>query len=177
MEPSSVMFKRSITIIAILLFFILTAWLFLQAMKPEALPIGSPLPELQYESASAIESIQSDHRPFIVIWFHEDCDHCVYQLKSIEKHISDFKRIQLYLLTSDDSFVKKRRERLYPRLSSEYTVHWGFMENSLFKKYFGSTARPALYFFNRDGKLVHKITGEMKMSGIMKIINEIKICP
>jgi len=169
------MYKHSITIIAILLFSILTAWLFIQAMKPEALPIGSPLPDLQYESISGIESIQSDHRPFIVLWFHEDCEHCIYQLKLLEKHIGDFKGFNLYLLTSDKSFVPKRRERLYPRLSSEYAVHWGFMANSHFKRLFGSTARPSMYFFDRDGKLVQKITGEMKIVGILKIIDSMNI--
>ena len=175
MKPSSTMFKRSLTIIIILLFSILTAWLFIQAMQPEALPIGSPLPDIQYESSTGIESIRSHDSPLMVVWFHEDCDHCVYQLKLIEKHLENFKGIDLYLLTSDKSFIPKRRERLYPRLSSEYAVHWGFMANTHFKKLFGSTARPAIFFFNRNKKLYHKIKGEMKISGIMKIIDSMKI--
>lgn len=169
------MFKRFLTITTILFLSFLTAWFFIQAMKPETLPVGSTLPDLQYESSTGIESIHPDHRPFIVLWFHEDCDHCIYQMKLLDKYIDELKGIHLYLLTSDRSFIINRRERLYPRLSSEYSVHWGFMTNSHFKKLFGSTARPTMYFFDREGYFFQKITGEMKISGILKIIDSMRL--
>ena len=106
----------------------------------------------------------------IVMLFHRNCDHCVYQLNQFNDHLNEFTGIIFSLLTTDKRFLKNDSMQNWPALALAENIRWGQVKGDVFKKLFGSVAYPGIYIFDQRGKLAYKIHGEVKLAKIMKII-------
>ena len=101
--------KRIFSIIFMLIFGYLIGWLFMQAMKPEVLPVGSSLPELEYHDSRGTKTLKHfrDLNTIIVL-FNSKCEHCRYQLKQFNENIARFVDAKLFFLTKEQHFFTKK---------------------------------------------------------------------
>lgn len=148
-------------IIGLALFFIL------ETTKPELLPPGSTMPEIQYldKNGSHVLQIELKNKS-IIMFFSLDCDHCLYQLSQFQRHIDELGDMNLILLTPDKNVFINHCLSQFDILLQRKNVTLGIVEKNIFKTKFGSTALPILFCFNSSGQLIKKFKGETKFRKI-----------
>jgi hypothetical protein len=157
-----------------LIFVSLIVGLGIQLLKPDVLPLGSAMPEIEFYSCDSILRLKPDSTiNTLVVYFHNKCKYCRYQLKLFNDHINDFKDLKLYLLTREKELFKNQEPKKWPALSGAKNVFWGIVDRNLFVSGFGSGLTPSLYFFDKDGMLYNKIRGEVRFEKIASLKNVI----
>jgi thioredoxin-related protein len=161
--------KRIFSTIFILIFVFLIGWLFMRALKPDVLPIGSSLPELEYNDSTEIKILKHANNLYtIIVIFNRSCEHCQYQLKQFNKNMDKFVDTQLFLFTTEQSFFTKEYIEQFDILAQAENVNWGIVNKKQFKKKFGSMVLPTIFLFNKPGKLINKIRGEVRIEKILE---------
>ena len=163
--------KKIVSILFALTVCALMGWLFYEATRPEILPVGSDMPALEYTTPNGNNVLKPDSaKVTIVVLFHRNCDHCVYQLNQFNVHLQNFTKIKIILLTTDKHFFNNNAMENWPALARARNIDWGQVKKDSFRKLFGSVTYPGIYIFDRNGKLGYKIHGEVKIAKIIKII-------
>ena len=150
------------------LIFVIIGWLFLQARKPEALPIGSLMPNIGFITSNSSDSLGWDgiHKTIVVI-FSPDCDHCKFQLKRFDNNIEELTNVRIFLLTTDEDFFSGNDIHLWPALESSSNVKWGIVKRGEIKQNFGRLALPSIFLFDENGALLYKIKGEVMLRVVL----------
>ena len=107
----------------------------------------------------------------VIIWFHPDCEHCLYQLTQINDHIHLLKGVRFFFFTAEKNFPAAQHLGLWPRLTSSAFVHFGIVDKENFSAVFGRIVTPTMFIFNREGKLEEKLYGEVKIGKIQRLIS------
>lgn len=150
---------------------LLTA-LILNTQNAEKLAQGANLPLLSYEGNMGEVKIERDStKKTVIIWFHPDCEHCLYQLHVIDQHLIAFTAARFFFLTDDYKFPQDRHLGKWPNLTSSENVRFGIINQGLFNSHFGPVVKPSIFIFNREGKLTNKVFGEVKKEKLMELIN------
>jgi hypothetical protein len=144
------------------------SWLVYEIAKPEILPIGSRMPQLEYMTSNGRDSLKADGSKItLIVLFHTNCKHCIYQLKQFAHHFDQFAdQIIIFLTTEQNFFASKGRED-WPNIQHANNTRWGVVEKRHLKESFGNPVYPGIFIFNTKGELVYKIFGEVKL-GIIK---------
>ena len=151
--------------------------LILNTQNTEELTQGSNLPLLSYEGNMGEVKIEKDStKSTVIIWFHPDCEHCLYQLHIIDQDLSVFNQTRFFFFTDDKKFPSDRHLGKWTNLTSTTNVRFGIIDQGLFSDHFGPVVKPSLFIFNREGKLTNKVFGEVKTEKLIELIN-IKIVP
>ena len=161
--------KRIFSIIFLLIFGYLIGWLFVQALQPEVLPVGSSLPKFEYSDSirkKTLMHIKSQN--IILVLFNRGCEHCQYQLKQFNKNMDKFVDTQLILFTTEQNFFTKGYIEQFDILAQAENVNWGIVNKKEFKSKFGSMVLPSIFLFDKSGKLINKIRGEVKIDKIIE---------
>jgi hypothetical protein len=111
----------------------------------------------------------------VIVWFHPDCEHCIYQLDIINYNLSLFNETKFYFLTDEIIFPQKRHLGKWTTLTSANNVQFGIIRLDIFKKYFGSVVKPSTFIFDQRGKLINKILGEVKIQKLLELTNTILV--
>lgn len=166
-------FQKVFIVFFMMVFLGLIGWLFLQALRPEIFPVGSMMPELKYQNPEGTHILKRDTRQnTMIVLFHQQCDHCRYQLEQFNDHFNDFIGAKIFIFTTEQQFFKDSNLNQWPRLSNSGNVFWGIVDRTEFKNKFGSTATPSIFFFNESGTLYHKIQGERRIEKILEILQD-----
>jgi hypothetical protein len=164
MKKKSIYYASSISIgILIALLFNLKKSVIIQ---PDAL-----LPDLTYEGKMGTELIERDStKNTVVVWFHPDCEHCIYQLSLINDHIQLLGGARFFFLTAAKNFPASIHLGLWPALTSAEQVRFGILDEEKFTASFGRVVTPTIFIFNRQGRLKEKLFGEVKIDKIKNLI-------
>ncbi len=163
--------KKIFISLFMIIFLGLIICLFIVGSRPEVLPLGSMMPQMMYRDSISTRSVTSDRiHPTIIVLFHLKCEHCIYQLKSLENRISDFSETRIYLFTVDHHFFTIKGDDRFPFLKSSSNVIWGVVDADIFRRFYGGLAMPSMYFFNKSGALTNKIRGEVRVERIMEFL-------
>jgi len=108
----------------------------------------------------------------VLIWFHPECEHCRYQLNTINNHIERLPTTRLIFLTDERTFFSNNYRFHWPNLINSSHVLFGIIDRSRFIDEFGPVLIPSLLFFNREGILKEKLLGEVKIAKIVKLIQK-----
>jgi len=161
--------KRFLITVCMVIFLGLICWLIIKAIKPEILPKGAPIPELKYFDAKGVQILKPDSaKNTIVIFFHLECDHCMYQMDQFNSHLDEFININLIFLTTDSKQLKNNNIEQWHNITGAKNVQWGIVDKDEFKQSFGSIATPTMFLFNKSGQLSDKFRGEVKLERIIK---------
>ena len=164
--------KRIFSTIFILIFVFLIGWLFMQSLKPEALPVGSLMPDLDYQDTTGTYILKNDStQNTIIVLFERNCEHCQYQLNQFNEHLNKFVNTRLVLLTTEQDFFNENYLEQFEILTQAENVHWGIVNKKQFKKKFGSMVLPTIFLFNKPGKLINKIRGEVRIEKIVTTLD------
>jgi len=137
---------------------------------------GTKMPELMFEGKMGNERLIHDSTmTMVIIWFHPDCEHCLYQLTQINAHIDLLRDTKFFFLTAEKDFPSTRHLGLWPNLTSADHVRFGVLDKESFKASFGKVITPTTFIFNKQGKLVEKIFGEVKIQKIQYLLDGMKI--
>ncbi len=167
------MVKRIMSWLFFLVFVAAFVWLLYETFRPEVLPVGSEMPELEYLSRNGKVHLKTDNgRVTLVMIFHPDCEHCEELLKQISGHSNELASMSFIFLTTDQNFFVNDQIKAWPVLSQLNNVDWGTVERSHFIDLFGPFAYPISYIFSPSGKLSHKISGKVKMEKLLSIIQD-----
>lgn len=168
------MLRKMIASFFLFLFLSLTGFLIYSALQPEKLPVGASLPPLQYLAATGIETLKPDSsRQALVLYFHNDCQYCQYELGLLNDNLPRFDQTRLYLLTPETDFFSAKKMRSWSNLTSP-AVSWGIVDGKKFKEKFGGKGFPSTYIFDNEGFLKAKTFGEAKLE---KLLSELRKNP
>jgi len=168
--------KKVFAITFIVLFVTAVVWLVIEGSKPEALPLGSKLPEIEFESFDGIRIIKSDtlHKT-VVMFFSKKCPHCKYELNVLNENAGKIKGTNFYLITLDkDIFTNGFTDR-YLKLRVSENIKFGVVKKDEYKNKYGTIVTPAFFFFDKNGMLFSKLKGETKLERILDEINKVSV--
>ncbi len=85
-----VMLRRYFAVLGLAIFLGGVAWIVRAALEPEALPIGTRMPLMTYETSTdpQLPRPNSAMRTLVVL-FEPDCEHCQAELNAFEQHIQE----------------------------------------------------------------------------------------
>jgi len=165
--------KRIVAITFMLIFAVAVVWLVIEGSRPEVLPLGSKLPEIEYSGFSGVQKLKADNiHKTVVMFFSEDCSHCKYELNVLNNNLQKLKRVNIYLITIEKDVLKNGFIDNYQNLKKADNVTFGIVKKEEYKSKLGILSHPVLYFFNEKAKLTSKIKGETKIERILQEINK-----
>ena len=148
--------------------------LMIQLKKNEIMKPGARMPQLTFEGKMGKEYLINDYKtPTVIIWFHPDCAHCLYQLTEINDHLHLLGETKFFFLTADRNFPANKHVGLWPNLTSTNQVRFGILDKERFTTSFGKVVTPTTYIFNKQGNLEKKLLGEVKIGKIHRIIQNL----
>jgi peroxiredoxin len=107
----------------------------------------------------------------IIVLFERKCEHCQYQLKQFNAHLNEFDDTKIFLLTTEQDFFNKNYLDQFDILAQAENVNWGIIDKKQFKGIFGSMVLPSIFLFNKPGKLINKIRGEVRIEKIVTTLD------
>lgn len=168
--------KRIIAITFTVLFIATVVWLIIEGSRPEALPIGSKIPEIKYVGFNEVAVIKSDslHKT-VVMFFSEKCPHCEYELSVLNKNVGKIKEANFYLITLDKDILTNGFTDKYPELKEAGNIKFGVVNKEDYRNKYGAMVTPSFYFFDENGTLFTKLKGETKIGRILNEINKVSV--
>jgi len=161
--------KKIIAISLIVLLATAVVWMVIEGSSPEVLPLGSKLPEIEYSGFSGVQKLKADNvHKTVVMFFSEECSHCIYELNLLNNNLQKLKRVNVYLITIEKDVLKNGFIDNYQNLKKADNVTFGIVKKEEYKSKLGIMSHPVLYFFNEKGKLTSKIKGETKIEKIIE---------
>lgn len=165
--------KKALAITFIALFIFAVVWLVIEGSRPEVLPIGSKLPEIEYTGFNGVQKLKANNlHKTVVIFFSEECPHCKYELNVLNENAGKIKGTNFYLITPDKDIFTNGFTEKYPALKKAENIKFGVVKKEDYADKFGTMVTPVFYFFNTKGKLTAKIKGETKIELILKKIKD-----
>jgi peroxiredoxin len=153
----------------------LTVALMIHGNRHKRMNPGTKIPELIFEGKMGKENLTNDDdKTTVIIWFHPDCEHCLYQLTQINAFIDLLSNTKFFFLTAERKFPSTRHLGLWPNLTTAEHVRFGVLEKERFMASFGKVTTPTTFIFNKRGILVEKIFGEVKFQKIRRVLESIK---
>ena len=166
------MLKRIISGSVIFFMLCIMSYFVIQALKPEKLPIGSKMPEVVYQALNEKKILTPNDSTFtFIMYFDQNCKHCRYMLKVLNKFYDKLKNVRLILLTSDEKFMETRGPRFWANLYPAPNVIWGIIDREQYARQFGRIVTPSLFIFDQTGHLIWKRKGEIRIEKIVEVIN------
>ncbi len=163
--------KKVFAITFIVLFVTAVVWLVIEGSKPEALPLGSKLPEIEYTGLNGVQKLYADNvHKTVVIFFSEQCSHCKYELNVLNENAEKIKGTNFYLITLDKDIITNGFTDKYPALKEAVNITFGTVKKEDYENNYGAMVTPALFFFNKEGVLTTKLKGETKIDRILEEI-------
>jgi peroxiredoxin len=103
----------------------------------------------------------------VLIYFNSTCEICQMELKSIGKRISEFDDAQIFLVSSQE---KAELEEFYNShdLKNSQNVYWLMDEEMEVAAHYGVRSVPALFSYDKVGKLQGKFQGPVKVDLILE---------
>lgn len=103
----------------------------------------------------------------VLIYFNSTCEICQMELKSIGKRISEFDDAQILLVSSQE---KTELEEFYNShaLKNSQNVYWLMDDQMEVAGHYGVRSVPALFSYDKEGKLQGKFQGPVKVDLILE---------
>jgi peroxiredoxin len=103
----------------------------------------------------------------VLIYFNSSCEICQIELKSIGERISEFDDAQIFLVSSQE---KTELEEFYNShaLKNSQNVYWLMDEEMEVAAHYGVRSVPALFSYDKEGKLQGKFQGPVKVDMILE---------
>jgi len=145
-----------------------------RSLNPDGPKSGSSLPSLTMRLIDSTTEFNTEQikegKPFVIIYFSPDCQHCRKETRDLVANIGLVRNIQFILLTPmsyDDLryFYKEFNLAMYSNL----TV--GQDDRMTFYHYFNPKAIPYTAIYNRNKQLNKVIIGEASIQKIIEFIN------
>ena len=104
-------------------------------------------------------------KPLIIMVFSPDCEHCTHEVKEILAHMDLFKNVQLLMIAHLDFHYLKTFYTDY-KIAGYPNITLGRDYSYFFGTFFNIKALPAIYVYNKKGKVVAAFDGSVPVQRI-----------
>jgi len=110
----------------------------------------------------------------IIILFDTSCSHCQDEIAAIGKQYSDFKNVNLYLVSMDiKTAIEVFMEKYGKELKGRKNVTVLQDSSNDFVPKFNPTKFPAMYIYSENKKLISYFGGQKDIKEIVKVVNSL----
>jgi len=109
----------------------------------------------------------SPDQPTIIMYFHPECEHCQYESGEIGRQKEQFEKVNMILITPDDSILRVEAFAKRYRLLDVDNLTILMDRKKRFKSHFGTTVIPSLFIYGSDKKLIKMYKGEIQMKAVI----------
>ena len=168
---------KIITIIIILGFFCFMAFsIYKQVKRKEQIAEKiKNIPEFYFympgsDSIFTDANIKAD-KATLIIYYNPECEHCQYEADIISKRIEEFKPFQLFFITYANAEQIESFAHNY-KLTGFANIKFLWDKEFIFSDVFGESKVPVSFIYDKEGKLVKKIIGEIKVDALLKFLKD-----
>ena len=139
--------------------------------------IGNQIQTLQhccFESLGGKETCIDEfnpEQPTVIIYFNPECEHCQYEASEIGKSSDQFEKVNMVLITSDDSTLRIEAFAMKYHLWEVDNLTILIDRKRHFKNYFGTTVVPSLFLYGTNRKLFKVWKGEIQIKAVISEIS------
>ncbi|MBN1185585.1 MAG: hypothetical protein JXB49_25085 [Bacteroidales bacterium] len=110
-------------------------------------------------------------KPIMLIVFDPDCEHCLYEVREIKKHMIDLIKARLIMIsTAHEPDIK--RFIMNEGLDTIPEIIALRCDPGVFNETFGNTPVPSVFIYNRDKKLQSVFKGEVNIVVLINVLNK-----
>jgi hypothetical protein len=135
------------------------------------------LSELRFYNKNGNHYMNSQGRKVLVIYFSLNCEHCLYQIKVIERNITKLTNTKIYFITSDPDLFTSSFLTQFKNLEHNELVYFGIVDLKDFQSIAKVKITPTLFFFNTSGHFQAKIIGEVRIEKIIETFEHFDVRP
>lgn len=111
-----------------------------------------------------------DGKPFVVVYFSPDCDHCQREATQISEHLKDFRGVGIIMLSLENRETTLQFSRDY-HLAGEPGVRFYLDVRHQFPLSFQTRGYPILLVYSDQGKLRRIFQGETPVKEILRALS------
>jgi len=116
-------------------------------------------------------SDQIKEGPVLILYFHPECEHCQYEIKTLFSYKDEISDILILMISNAErgairNFLDENNLRNWPGAITLVD------EAYRFKDYFGTEVVPATFIYSNKLKLVKYFKGEVKPETILKYLKQ-----
>ena len=109
------------------------------------------------------------NKPFIIMFFSPDCEHCQNELKELSKNKSKFKNIPILMLSPANYAEIKKFYKDYA-VSKMPNIIVAHDDNYAMSKLYQLKTFPTMFVYNRTGKLAKIFVSNVSIPDILKAV-------
>ena len=138
---------------------------------------GTKIQTLQHFSFESVNGGQiwidrfNPEQPTVIIYFHPECEHCQYEASEIGKQSERFGKVNMIMVTPDDSIKRVEDFAIKYRLGEVDNLAILLDRKNQFKNHFGASVIPSVFIYGSDKKLLKMYKGETKLDAIINSID------
>jgi len=106
-------------------------------------------------------------QPTVIVYFHPECEHCQYEASEIGKQPERFAKVNMIMITPDDSTKRVEAFAIKYRLWEVDNLAILLDRKNQFKNQFGASAIPSVFIYGSDKKLLKMYNGEARIDAII----------
>jgi len=108
--------------------------------------------------------------PLILVYYNSECDYCQNEAKDIKENINELKNTELLMVSSETPEAIKNFQSEFQL--NEANIHFAMVDEQDMFDAFGSVSVPALFIYDREGKLVKSFKGKTKISVVLEVLEK-----
>lgn len=152
----------------LLAFIGLSGLLVYSALKPDRLPLGASMPNLDFVTSGGHGELRPDSTKMtLIIYFHSTCEYCRLQLEEINQNSAALQTERVFLLTPEQDFFAASKMASWPRITEASNMTWAIVQQGEILERLDVRATPTTYIFDKSGKLVSKISGATRLASVL----------
>ncbi|MFT7156745.1 MAG: thioredoxin-related protein [Parvicella sp.] len=109
--------------------------------------------------------------PLVLIYFNSECDYCQSEARDIKENIKELKNTELLMVSAETSESIKQFKVDFQL--DEDNIHFARVDEGDVFDTFGSVSVPALFVYDKEGKLVKSFKGKTKISVVLEVLNRL----
>jgi len=138
---------------------------------------GAKIQTLQHCSFESVNGGQTyidgfnPEQPTVIVYFHPECEHCQYEASEIGKQAERFGKVNMIMVTPDDSTKRVEAFAIKYRLWEVDNLAILLDRKNQFKNQFGASVIPSVFIYGSNKKLLKMYKGETKIDAIINSID------
>ena len=138
---------------------------------------GAKIQTLQHFSFESVNGDQiwidgfNPEQPTVIVYFHPECEHCQYEASEIGKQAERFGKVNMIMVTPDDSTKRVEDFAIKYRLWEVDNLAILLDRKNQFKNQFGASVIPSVFIYSSNKKLLKMYKGETKIDAIINSID------
>lgn len=107
----------------------------------------------------------------LIIYFNTECEHCMYEAEQISQNIEQFENCRILMISFEETDTLQAFAEKYNFVGQNNITVLQDKEFE-FDDIFGRSPIPTSFIYNKNGELIKKFVGEVKIEALLQYLNE-----